>query len=320
MKKNIGTENLRILIVILSTLLALSIAALVGVLLYDRFIALHKATSSVAPDNVISPESTMSHSVVRLAATPFGSTSMSRLPTALSASAPDVMVDEAEVDSITLRLYRHRAEDSTPFRVENMFPGDTVTKKYRLEVSYRGRLSVLFRADIRNGSEKLAEVLRCRISVQNGETLYDGLVKDMSAAYMLPSSSGSTTTIEYTVTVYLETSVGNEYMSRELYADFVWWVNVNEDPPSTTVKPSEETTAPSETAGPEQTSATEPSETTEPEETGELIPPYTGESWHFCIWFWIAVASLLLNVILLWTKNRSHGNDDAEDADEKGAR
>ena len=38
------------------------------------------------------------------------------------------------------------------------------------------------------------------------------------------------------------------------------------------------------------------------DEPGVLIPPQTGDNSHFCIWFWIALISLLINIILLLPK------------------
>ena len=174
--------------------------------------------------------------------------------------------------------------------MNNMFPGDVGQKSYFLEVSYKGNLIVHFRADVRSGYEKLAEVLKCRVSLGDGTLLYDGLMKDMpnSIPYSLPYSSGTTETVVYEITAYLDTSVDNEYMAKELYADFRWWVNEdgggsddsdNPDDPTDPTKPG-----------------------TEPDEPGVLIPPQTGDNSHFCIWLWIAMISLLINIILLLPK------------------
>lgn len=256
---------IRTLIIVLVILLAISGTALAGVVLYKAFLQPQGSPAEV-PDNVITPDKEASNPVqpfraVSLSYRRVGAMRDEPPATGVMAPAEGSLIDEAEGKGVTLRLYYGQDEDSEPFHVGNMFPGDSEAKAYRLEVSYEGSPTVYFHADIRSGYEKLAEVLKCRVSL-DGEQLYDGLMRDMpqSIPYTLPESSGTTETLTYDITVYLETSVGNEYMDKELYADFRWWAN----------------------------------------DSGGLIPPpHTGESGYFYIWFWVAMCSLLLNIILL---------------------
>ena len=295
MKKKTGQKSIRILIIVLMILLAVSGTALAGTVLYRHFYQ-PQGSPTVVPDNVISPEKEISAMPVRavtlsrrtvntVKAAPMMGTAMAATPmTIRTVSAKSIVMDKAEGEEVTLKLYRNHAEDSTPFQVNNMFPGDVGQKSYFLEVSYKGNLIVHFRADVRSGYEKLAEVLKCRVSLGDGALLYDGLMKDMpnSIPYSLPYSSGTTETVVYEITAYLDTSVGNEYMAKELYADFRWWVNEDgggSDDPDDPTEPG-----------------------TEPDEPGVLIPPQTGDNSHFCIWFWIAMISLLSNIILLLPK------------------
>lgn len=129
----------------------------------------------------------------------------------------------------TLELYRNHAEDSAPFQVGSMLPGDEESQAFFLRVSYQGSVTVKFHAEIRPGHDGLADVLKCRISLRDGEMLYDGLMRDMPAAldYALPQSSGTTEELVYDIVAYLETSVGNDYASEELVADFQWWVEAD---------------------------------------------------------------------------------------------
>ena len=74
-----------------------------------------------------------------------------------------------------------------------------------------------FHAEVRSGYEKLAEVLKCRVVLpESGDILYDGLMRDMpeSLNVDLQTDSEVTNEVYYEITAYLETSVGNEYMSR----------------------------------------------------------------------------------------------------------
>ena len=328
MKKETGQKSIRILIIVLVILLAVSGTALAGTVLYRHFYQ-PQGSPAVAPDNVISPDKeisasampvravTLSHRTVNtVQAAPMTVTTLAATPkTVRTVSAKSVVVDKAEGEEVTLKLYRNHVEDSTPFQVNNMFPGDAETKSYYLEVSYKGNLTVHFRADVRSGYEKLAEVLKCRVSLGNGTLLYDGLMKDMpdSIPYTLPYSSGTTETVIYDITAYLDTSVGNEYMAKELYADFRWWVNEDggsSDEPDDPTDPSN----PTDPSDP--TEPSKPTEPIEPSEPGELIPPQTGDNSHFCIWFWIAMISLLINIILLLPKVLKRDREQ-EDEDEQ---
>ena len=212
----------------------------------------------------------MVFSITAFAANPFTSNS--------------TIVDQDKENQTTLTIYKNRSEDSTPFHAVNMFPGDGEVKNYFLAVSYRGTVTIHFHADIRPGYEKLAEVMNCRVILENtGETLYDGLMKDMpeSLAHKLVSQNATTDELEYVITAYLSTSVGNEYMNKELLADFRWWAveeklpddggNSDDDHDKTekpTKKPNHDVITDQITAG----------KTDEPFIPGELVkPPKTGD-------------------------------------------
>ena len=170
---------------------------------------------------------------------------------------------EADVTALALQLHNKNPGDNIPFKVSNMFPGDTVTQYYCVKVSYSDVITMRVRADTRPGYEKLAEALKCKVVLMNtGKTLYNGTFKNMPTAvsYQLPES-GETTTAElyYKITVYLETSTGNEYMNKSLIADFRWWV----------------------------------------EETGNLKPPaQSGDGFNTYLWAGTAIAAAVVLIIL----------------------
>ena len=104
---------------------------------------------------------------------------------------------------------------------------DAETQNDCVQVDHKGDVTVHFRAEVRPGYEKLAEVLKLRVSV-GGSVLYDGLMAEMPAAVdtLLPAGSD---TLDYQLTAYLDTSVGNPYMYQQLVADFYWWVADSEE-------------------------------------------------------------------------------------------
>lgn len=125
-------------------------------------------------------------------------------------------------------LYKSHAIDNAPFAVSNMFPGDAQTKQYCVKVSYKGTVTVEFKPKIRAGYDVLAEVLKCKVILQNsGEVLYDGLMSDIpeSLKKTLHSDEQTVSELLYSVTVYMDPSVGNRYQNKSLAADFEWWVS-----------------------------------------------------------------------------------------------
>ena len=139
-----------------------------------------------------------------------------------------------------------------------------------MRVSYCNEVTVHYRAFVRPGYEKLAEVMKVRIRLLNtGEIMYDGLMRDMpeSVKYKLVSPKKDTVELYYEITAYLDTSVGNEYQNKELIADFKWWV--------------------------------------EDKDAGNLvIPPNTGETFNLRLWGGLALISGCVLIFLAVTRRR----------------
>lgn len=262
------SKKLKYAIIILAILLVISASALTGVLIYNHFAHTEPTTVNV-PGNIITPDDADS-SDTKTDPPPAETISTSNGET----TAPDSSETEtAETTSVSstkasaIALHHRKPEDNTPFQVTNMFPGDAETKYYCIQVSHKGDVVVRYRADVRPGCEKLAEVLRCRVTLlTTGETLYDGLMRDMpkSLDHSLYTSTSTSSELYYEITAYLDTGVGNDYMDKTLIADFRWWV----------------------------------------EETDNLDPPQTGDAFNPWIWIGIAAASLFMMIILLWNRRR----------------
>lgn len=226
-------KKIRLAIVVLAVLLAISLIALAGVVAHGRVQS--KGDPAVAPDNVITPEQTTGSA---------GQPPMAFLPlSGRSFLASGMTVESASAGDTTLSLHRYQPSDSTPFQVTNMFPGDTESRVYYLRVSHTGSVTVHFHAEVQPGGEKLGEVLKCRVTVREDDvsvTLYDGLMAQMPGQldYSVTSSRSTTRELVYVITAYLETGVGNDYQEKQLEADFRWWVEAEtEDSPITPVGP-----------------------------------------------------------------------------------
>ena len=256
-------KKLRIVIIVLAALLAVSLAALAVTVIRA---SAHGDSATVSiPGNITSGSAHAETAAYRTSTKPDGS----RTQNAVSLSA------SGQARRVTLSLYRKQPEDNTPFNVVNMLPGDAVTQNYNVRVSHSGDVTVRFRAIIRPGYEKLAEVLMLRVKLLNtGETLYDGLMRDMprSVNHKLTASGSTTSDLEYELTAYLDTSVGNKYQNQELIADFHWWV--------------------------------------EGKEQSHLDSPKTGDDSHIVIFTVAAVAASIAVIILpVWRRReaRRHG-------------
>ena len=237
-------KKYRIAIIALSVLLAVSALSLTATLIYN---ASHPSgpAKAVVPDNLITPDPDnkqdatgqlyRANSVVSITHTNVSLANAADLTAgiysviAAAETATSAAADKTNSDTYADVLYLHRKNpgDNEPFAVDNMFPGDTETKYYCVRAAHSGDITVRYHADIREGYEKLAEVLMCRVELlTTGEVLYDGLMRDMPLSLDHPIKANEQTESElyYRIDAYLETSVGNDYQNKTLIADFRWWV------------------------------------------------------------------------------------------------
>ena len=269
-------KKIKIVIIILAILLGLSLLALGGTVIYNK-IANNTLATVTVPDNLITPDEDTTK--------PDSSESNSQAPDSSDTQTPSSSADASSSavptqsttaeakKAATIELYNKQPEENTPFQVGNMFPGDVETKYFRVRVSYHDKITVHYKATVRPGYEKLAEVLKVRVKLlSTGETMYDGLMRDMpeSLTHKLASKKSTTDELYYEITAYLDTSVGNDYQNKDLIADFKWWV----------------------------------------EETGNLDDsPKTGDTSNILLWAVLAAGSLSLIIILHVTRRRKEDEE-----------
>lgn len=284
-------KNLKILIAVLAILLAVSLTALIGMLLVGHFLHSDPATVAV-PGNIITPEGSDASSINTdppLTTLPDGESNEAVSDTAppdlsditkvtepasnTTVSAATETVAASAAKASALSLHTKQPEENKPFQVANMFPGDNEIQYFRIKVSYKGDIIVRYHADIRPGYEKLAEVLKVRIRLLGSDGfLYDGLMRDMpqSLNHALYTTSSTQSELYYEITAYLDTSVDNEYMDKDLIADFHWWV----------------------------------------EETDHLDSPQTGESKLIYLWICLAAGSFLCLLILIGKRRKEAADEE----------
>ena len=265
-------KKIKVIIIVLAILLGLSLLALGGTLIYNKIANTTSATVTV-PDNLITPDEDAtkpdsSESNSQASDSSETQTPSSSADTSSSAVQPTQSTTAEVKKAATIELYNKQPEENTPFQVENMFPGDSETKYFRVRVSYHDKITVHYKATVRPGYDKLAQVLKIRVKLlTTGETLYDGVISEMpkSVTHALASRNTTTDELYYEITAYLDTSVGNEYQNKDLIADFKWWV----------------------------------------EETGNLDgSPKTGDSSNILLWTVLAAASGCMLILLLIFRRR----------------
>ena len=275
-------KKIKIVITVLAVLLGISLTALGGTLLYNRLASRPAATVTV-PDNLITADEDTTKPDSSDSQAPDSSDtekpdgSYTQTPdgsAATSSSAVPTQSTTAEAKkAATVELYNKQPEENTPFQVGNMFPGDSETKYFRVRVSYHDKITVHYKATIRPGYEKLAEVLKVRVKLlSTGETMYDGGIADMpeSLTHKLASKNSAVGELYYEITVFLDTSVSNDYQNKDLIADFKWWV----------------------------------------EETGNLDDsPQTGDTSNILLWAVLAACSGSVMILLLVVRRRKEDEE-----------
>ena len=252
-------KKIKISIIVLACLLGLSLLALGGTLVYNK-LANHTPATVTVPDNLITPDKDTTKPDSGDTEKPESAETQTQSTTAEAKKAA------------TVELYNKQPEENTAFTVGNMFPGDSETKYFRVRVSFHDTITVHYKATVRPGYEKLAEVLKVRVKLlTTGETLYDGGIAAMpeSLTHKLASKKSTTDELYYEITAYLDTSVGNDYQNKDLLADFKWWV----------------------------------------EETGNLDnSPQTGDASNILLWALLAAGSLSVMILLLVVLRRKEEN------------
>ena len=152
-------ENQNKIIIVLAILLGLSLLALGGTLVYNKIANTTPATVTV-PDNLITPDEDTTKPDSGDSQAPDSSDTQTPSSSAdTSSSAVPTQSTTAETKkAATIELYNKQPEENTAFAVGNMFPGDSETKYFRVRVSYHDKITVHYKATVRPGYEKLAEV------------------------------------------------------------------------------------------------------------------------------------------------------------------
>lgn len=274
--------RLKIVIIILIMLLVLSAGGLAARMIYLHFFAPTQTTAAV-PDNLIGNDTNQPEENAASGSNMKASVSVASEPgpvqtdgTTSSSTVPGSTGTDKPTQAKALELYAGKPGDNQKFEIRNMFPGDTETKYFCIRAYHNKDIELFFKADITGQTKALGEVLHIKVThLETGKVLCDAPFNEINGAEFseLLKVNGTQATIAYyQIDVSLDTSVGNEYQTAQLRADFSWYVK----------------------------------------DTGDLTPPpQTGDSMNIALWIVLAGSSLLL-VMLLWNHRRKEGEPHGE--------
>lgn len=201
-----------------------------------------------------------------------------------------------------LSLTNKKQEENVPFQVENLFPGDTVTRYYRVKADFKDAADVSFQVVIRDGYDKLAEVLWFKVqNADTDEVLYEGLIDKMAQPVQstLTAEGKSSQELCYKITVSLGTDVGNEFQKQRLLADFQWWMTQETEPEATTK--------------PDHVDSDDVSrEDSDEEDSKSVAAADTGDSSNVFVWLALTIIGLFtlcLGTPIFLKKNKGKTND-----------
>lgn len=116
------------------------------------------------------------------------------------------------------------SEEELRFNVQNMFPGDSVSKTHCVKITDAKVKAVSFFAGFA-ASNTGSDALKIRVTVDGSDTaLYDGAVTDMPESLRAEVKDG-VLEMQFHISVYLDTSVGNDYQGNKMALTFHWWVD-----------------------------------------------------------------------------------------------
>lgn len=245
-----GNRTIRIIIIVLSVLLAVSLFAL-GETLSKCATSENTKDTAVAQDNFITDEKT-SETAEAIKAETIKSEKISGTAEAPNPAGKTQTIGAkcASIANILTRpIHRYLAgccayassneitlsgadpSENVRFELKNMFPGDSETKIFRVKVKHNGKVKVHCEAAVNTtgaDAANLGKAIKVRVKVgkegMKDEELYDGILPDMPDKAVYTLSGYETTELTYTITAYIDTSAGNEFQNKSIQADFKWWL------------------------------------------------------------------------------------------------
>lgn len=223
MNNNTNNNNiLDRLIKVLAAMLLVFLLALTGVKIYKSFFYDSSPSSSVIDHNTIGTpdESDKDEDGNETEDSNDSSSDPSNGGSGTSASEGQ-QVGGNDSNSTAVNFYEMHYRYNERFSIDNMFPGDSVTKKYGITVNHIGPIDVTFHVDVEEDSQILADALHVRL-LYNDSVIHEGSMKNFSFTSRITSNVEKRDYLDYRVEVYLPTDTDNMYQALKCNADFYW--------------------------------------------------------------------------------------------------
>ena len=230
------SRKIRIIIIVLSVLLAISLFALAETLSKGKALE-NTQDTAVAEDNFITNEKTSGVTKNEKPSGAVGETKPAGETETIGAkfaSITDYLI--RPIRGYIASCYAYAADneitlsgaapsENVRFNLGNMFPGDSETKIFRVKVKHSGTVKVHCEAVVDTANTAAAEAMKVQVKIgQDGTEIYDGEMLDMPNNAVYTLSGYGTTELKYTIKAYIDTSVGNEFQNKSIKADFKWWL------------------------------------------------------------------------------------------------
>ncbi len=235
-------KRLKIAIIILLIVFVVSFISLAARIIYVSFYADRDATV-VVPDNILGVQfskggvSTSSVLALDYSEADKADCDLSNMLRKKTSEPEIMLLSSKSAQASVIELYLGQNSDNDPFKAQNMFPGDTVTKFYCLKVYHKADVTVYFNVTDIVDTKSLGNILNLKVTKFNADGSGEQIVcndsfsniKNNTYNTVFSTNAEKETIAYYKIEVSLPTSAGNEYQGASLSADFNWYAE-NPDP------------------------------------------------------------------------------------------
>ena len=277
------SKTIKVIIIILSILLAVSATMLVGVkFVVPAITSFFAEETTVTVPNQIGSTVSEASSVTTPTDSEVSVDDANGVTSTASQSQSTSVTNSIPASAPVLEFYQGQPEHNRRFEVRNILPGDVMERYYCIRAHHSKDVTLVFRAEVTEQTKNLGDVLDVTILNKNTDSvLCEGsfnAIHNKEFYATLPANADNMTDNYYYVKVSVDTSVGNEYQQAGLLADLHWYI-------------------------------AEGSEGLEP-------PPQTGDDSHVWLWVVVAGSALLLVFILIFFRRKDEDEDEDEEEGE----
>lgn len=147
-------------------------------------------------------------------------------PENLRTSKLRINANEKKKAANSIELKSNNPNENNPFKIGNMFPGDSTTQCYRIRTTCDSSAKVNLSFGNIDTNNELTNIVKTRIKLLPETELYDGLLRDMSTL-TVPTTSG-TNEMNFEITLYIDASIKDiKYENQSLSFNILF--NIQDD-------------------------------------------------------------------------------------------